>query len=181
MKRARRATPELQALLGLFYPTPDVLGTFQEVVSADLPEPYGRLLDHSEHMTITVEAHHGSPVDVEVLSTHLTPTHYSRRILLRRCTDRRVVQFGIVRLNTSYLDDAVRTEIESQQTPLGRILIQHGVLRDVRLLSLWRIEPGEDLCRHFGLTAPVPCYGRTALIYCNTVPAVELLEIVAPE
>ena len=85
-----------------------------------------------------------------------------------------------MRLNLSYLDPAVRREIESQQAPLGRVLIEHDVLRKVRLLSLWRLDPGPELCEWFQLTTPVTCFGRTALIYCNGVPAVELLEIVAP-
>ena len=85
-----------------------------------------------------------------------------------------------LRLNLTFLEEHVRQEIESETTPLGRILIEHDVLRDVRLLSLWRIEPGSDLVKMFGLDKPETCYGRTALIYCNGLPAVELLEIVTP-
>jgi hypothetical protein len=33
----------------------------------------------------------------------------------------------------------------------------------------------------FGLTEPVRTYGRLAIIHCDEQPAVELLEIVAPE
>jgi hypothetical protein len=33
----------------------------------------------------------------------------------------------------------------------------------------------------FGLDSPRPAYGRLALIHCDGQPAVELLEIVAPE
>ena len=39
---------------------------------------------------------------------------------------------------------------------------------------------GEDLAAIFGVTPGSVTYGRTALIYCNGKPAVELLEIVAP-
>jgi chorismate-pyruvate lyase len=177
---SRRATPELIALAKLFYPSLEELGDFQEVSEGELPETPRKLLWHDAHMTVTVEAHHKSSVDVRVLDTHTTATHYSRRILLTRQTDGRVVQFGIVRLNSTFLADEVRTEIESQQTPLGRILIEHNVLRHVRPLSLWRIEPGSDLVEAFGLDGPQTCYGRTALIYCNGLPAVELLEIVTP-
>jgi chorismate-pyruvate lyase len=176
----RRATPELNALVGLFYPDPSVLGDFREVSEADLPVTARRLLAHDQHMTVTVEAYHGCPVTVEVLQTNITPTHYARRILLHRQTDRAVVQFGIVRLAVALLDAEVRQEIESQNAPLGRILIKHNVLRDVRLLSLWEILPGEDLRRHFQMVEAGICYGRTALIYCDGVPAVELLEILAP-
>ena len=74
----------------------------------------------------------------------------------------------------------MRAEIESQNTPLGRILIEHNVMRQVQLISLWKVAPGEELRKLFGLADADVTYGRTALIYCNGVPAVELLEIVAP-
>jgi len=176
-----RSTPELQALVELFYDSPESLGAFREVSPEELNALGRKLLDHDEHMTVTVEAHHGCPVSVEVLETRPTHTHYARKILLRRQRDLAVVQFGLVRLNLDYLGPVVRREIENQQAPLGRILIDHEVLRKVRLLSLWQLEPGLELCKWFQLSEPVTCFGRTALIYCNGVPAVELLEVVAPQ
>ena len=50
-----------------------------------------------------------------------------------------------------------------------------------QLASLYRVMPGPDLCQLFGLQAPLATYGRTAFIYCDGFPAVELLEIVPPE
>jgi chorismate-pyruvate lyase len=176
----RRATPELNALADLFYADLGRLGSFSELPAADLPDVPRRLLAHDEHMTVTVEAFHGGLVRVEVLETNITPTHYARRILLHRERDDQIVQFGIVRLALALIDPVVRQEIESQSAPLGRVLIQHNVLRNVRLLSLWRITPGEDLCRLFRCGESQDCYGRTALIYCDGVPAVELLEILPP-
>lgn len=177
---SRQATPELKALANLFYLSLDELGRFEEVSPEEVPELSRQLLWHDQHMTVTVEEHHQVAVDVRVLNTHVTPTHYSRRIVLTRQSDERVVQFGIVRLNVDFLGSKVREEIERQQTPLGRILIQHNVLRHVRPLSLWRIEPGPDLQKLFELGNEATCYGRTALIYCNGLPAVELLEVVTP-
>ncbi|MEQ8788189.1 MAG: hypothetical protein RIC55_17910 [Pirellulaceae bacterium] len=180
VNQARRATPELEHLLDLFYEQPDTLGKFEEVDESDMPEVYRGLLAHDKHMTVTVEAFHGCNVDVRVLETRVTKTHYSRKILLTRQSDGAVVQYGIVRLNLDYLEKDARREIESQQTPLGRVLIKHNVLRTVRLLALWKIEPGEELRKLFGLEGATACFGRTALIYCNGIPAVELLEIVTP-
>ena len=37
------------------------------------------------------------------------------------------------------------------------------------------------LVRWFGLDAGRPTYGRLALIHCDQQPAIELLEVVAPE
>ena len=61
------------------------------------------------------------------------------------------------------------------------MLIEHNVLREVQLASLYRITPGPDLCRLFDVQDPLATYGRTAFIYCDGYPAVELLEIVAPD
>jgi chorismate-pyruvate lyase len=170
----------LESLVTLFYPCVDDLGDFAEVPSAAIPAVYQTLLAHQNHMTVTVERYHGSPVDVRVLETRITGEHYARKILLARQSDGAVVQFGIVRLNFAHVDAAVRREVESQQIPLGRVLIAHNVHREVHLLRLWRIEPGPDLQKLFGLSSTQPIYGRTAIIDCNGEPAIELLEIVAP-
>ena len=180
MNHVHKKTPELQALASLFYSSLESLGNFEEADSSDIPPVYQDLLDHDKHMTVTVEVHHGCPVDLQVLDIHVTETHYARKILLARHTDGAVVQFGIVRLNVDYLGPEVRRKIEDHQGPLGRILIDHNVLRNVRLLSLWKITPATELARLLALDRPQTCYGRTALIYCNGIPAVELLEIVAP-
>jgi len=172
------ATPDLQTLVDLFYDDPANLGRFEELRADDLPVDYRRLLAHSAHMTVTLEDFHHTKVDVHVLQKHVTATHYSRKITLTRQTDQQTVLFGIVRLNFSFLGEEVRKEIQSEHIPLGRILIAHGMLRTVKLLSLWKIEPAEELASLFHTSAVQPIYGRTALIYCDGVPAVELLEIV---
>jgi chorismate-pyruvate lyase len=178
---AQPLTPDLDTLVGLFFDRPERLGTFAEVSSDEMPPVYRTLLDHEHHMTVTVELHHGCHVEVRVLDVRQTLTHYARKILLVRETDQRVVQFGIMRIRLECLSPAVRAAVESQQTPLGRILVQHNVLRAVRLSSLVRVTPGEELCRHFGMQATEVTYGRTAMIDVDGEPAIELLEIVAPD
>ena len=144
-----RMTSDLRTLVSLFYGSPDRLGAFEEVSVKELPPIYQNLLVHTDHMTVTVEAHHRTLVDVQVLSTLVTQTHYSRAIFLTRQTDGAAVLFGIPRVNLAYLDAQVRREIESQTAPLGRILIQHNVLREIRLLSLWRVTTGPELNKVF--------------------------------
>ena len=176
-----RVVPELDTLVALFYDAPERLGEFVEVQAAEMPPVYRRLLAHNHHMTVTVEQRHGSLVDVQVLDTKVEDPYYARKILLRRQSDGRVVQFGIMRVDFRFLADDVRREIESQSTPLGRILIRHNALREVELFKLWQITPGEDLSSLFHCAATDLTYGRTALIHCNRQPAIELLEIVTPE
>src|SRR5262249_28730764 len=124
---------ELPALVALFYDAPSELGEFERVSAHSVPHPYRDLLVHSHHMTVTVEKFHASSVDVQVLEAKSVRNYYSRRILLTRQSDERIVQFGIVRLNFDFLGPQVRREIENQSTPLGRILIRHKVLREIEL------------------------------------------------
>ncbi len=180
MSDAHAASSDLDALVGLFYPRSEELGRFDEVDSHDLKRDYRMLLAHDSHMTVTVERFHNGPVDVRVLETQLSGNHYARKILLARQSDGVVVQFGIMRLDLSAVGPEVRREVESRQTPLGRILIEHNVLREVHLRKLWRVTPGSELRRLLGMAEGQVTYGRTAIIHCNGEPAVELLEIVAP-
>jgi chorismate-pyruvate lyase len=171
----------LGKLIRLFYADPAELGQFKNCDEASVPAPYRALLAHDAHMTVTVERRHGCPVSVEVLESHENQTHYVRKILLRRTSDNRVVQFGIVRLKLAAIDAEPRAEILAKQIPLGRALIQHNVMRHVELLDVWSIECGRALAEHFVVEKGHATFGRTALIYCNAESAIELLEIVAPE
>ena len=91
------------------------------------------------------------------------------------------MQYGIVRFNLSYVTEDVRREILAGQTPLGRILINHNVLRHIDLGAILEIEAGPRLAAHFGMPVGGVTYGRMATIFCNRQPAVDLLEISSPE
>lgn len=177
-EKTQWASPDLQSLVDLFYEDSAELGHFDEVACAELPAPFGELLDHNRHMTVTVEAFHHSPVDVEVLQSQSTENHYSRKILLRRQSDHAVVQFGIVRINRTSLPGQIMDRIQRQDTPLGRILIENQMMRNVKRLSLWRITPGPALLQAFEAGPFEICFGRTAFLYLDALPVVELLEIV---
>ena len=75
----------------------------------------------------------------------------------------------------------MREEILSGQTPLGRILIEHNVLRRIEPTSFLRVMPGAAMMAWFGLAEARTTYGRQAPIHCDNKPAIELVEIVAPE
>ncbi len=170
--------PDLRTLWALFAPkVPD----HAFLAGADLPEPYHGLLVHEHHMTVTVEAHHGCLVDVQVLARRLDGDFYSRKILLTRQSDGRVVQFGLPRVNLSLCSPAVRDEILAQKTPLGRILINHNVLRRIEPTAFFRMTTDADLTKWFGLDRPATTYGRLGIIHCDGKPAIEVVEIVAQE
>lgn len=171
--------PDLDTLLHLFYQDTAEFGVIEAISADDMPTVARKLLDHEHHMTVTVEDHHHCEVDVQVLETLFTGQAYSRKILLTKQTDRTVVQFGIVRLNFEFLATHIQQEIQAENTPLGRILINHNVLRRVELSQLWEIQVGQDLAELFRVSPNTIVYGRTAWIYCNGEPAIELFEVVA--
>jgi len=169
----------LEDLFDLF-PNPDGPPVYEVIAPEDMPQPYRGLLVHEEHMTVTVEAFHGGPVDVHVLSSRLDDDLYARKILLVHKATGNIVQFGIVRIDLNMCSAAVRDAILAADTPVGRILIEHDVLRRIEPTAFLRIRPKEMLRGYFGITDDRPVYSRLAFIHCDGQPAVELLEVVAP-
>ncbi|MEM1305151.1 MAG: hypothetical protein AAGG46_09645, partial [Planctomycetota bacterium] len=93
-------------------------------------------------------------------------------------TDGVPVQYGVMRIWHAELPDAVRDEIQARETPLGRVLIRHGLLRDVELLTLWRLDPSESVRQRLRAEPRETVYGRSAQILVDERPTVQLLEIV---
>jgi hypothetical protein len=182
MSAPSKLVPNLQSLFALF-PTPAVeeMPEYEYVPGDEVPPPYHGLLVHEHHMTVTVEEYHGDLVDVRILDRRQTDEWYARKILLALQKTGKVVQFGIMRIYLRLCSPEVRAEIVAGRTPLGRILIRHDVLRRIEPKAYLQVIPGAAMMNWFGLDLPHPTYGRLALIHCNGQPAVELLEIVAPE
>jgi hypothetical protein len=170
------ALPDLYQLFAADAPPPE-----HELLPPEaLPEPYRGLLVHTHHMTVTVEAFYGSRVDVRVLDRRHDGDTYARKILLTLQSDGRVVQSGLVRIRLNFCSAAVRAAILEEQTPLGRILIEHDVLRRIEPTAYFRVRPGPYLRGWFGRPDPFDTYGRLGIIHCDEQPAIELLEVLAP-
>lgn len=170
---------ELRDLFALFPPGDD-MPEYEFVAADEVPSPYHRLLVHDQHMTVRVEAHHRDRVDLSVLAVREHPDWYARKILLKLHGPGRTVQFGIMRILWRLCPAAVREEIQAAQAPLGRILIEHDVLRRIEPKAYLRLLPGRAIMDWFG-DGRRATYGRLAVIHCHDQPAVDLVEIVAPE
>ena len=175
------------ALVRLFC-APEEFGGIRGVPAADVPQPARELLDHRSHMTVAMERFHGGPAHLRVVGravdqgTTEDAAWYAREILLESPPGR-VVQHGIVRIDLRSVDPRTAREIRDGRRPLGRILIDAGILREVHAVALLEIAPGPHLVGLFGRAkaCAMPVYGRVADILLNGRPAVELLEIVAPQ
>jgi chorismate-pyruvate lyase len=168
-------------LIALFCTGTEEFGRCSAVAPTDVPEVPRRLLDHHAHMTVTMEGHHGCLVTLRVVAERSDPPgerggRYAREILLTR-PDGTVVQYGIVRIDLDAVDAPTAARIRRGVEPLGRILIEAGLLCEVHDVRLLRIVPGPHLARRLG-TDGGETFGRVAEIVVAGRPAIELLEIV---
>jgi chorismate-pyruvate lyase len=163
-------------------------GTLRPLRPDELPEPYRELLDHRSHMTVAMERLCDGPVSLEVVATQSelpavsgNRGRYMREILLRSASGA-IVQQGIVRIDLDAVDEKAAAAILAAEMPLGRILIEANLLRDVHDVGLLEVVPGPHLRRLFGASAAdaLRTFGRVAEISLGGRPAVELLEIAAP-
>lgn len=184
----------LFALLDLF-PRDGLHATEMEVVDGQsVPPPYHDLLVHRHHMTVTLEKRHGSKLELLVQERKQSGNDYARKILLTAGPERKTVLAGIMRLQLQHCREEVRQRIVDQKTPLGRVLIEHDVLRWIEPCAFLKVRLSEELRQLFQARPESKfTYGRVARIVCPSAvpsspegataeePAVQLLEIVAPE
>jgi len=171
---------------------PAEFGLITSVPADQVPEPARTLLDHRSHMTVAMEQFYGGEVRLRVVARlseqpAAPPNNdwYAREILLET-EGGTIVQHGIVRIDLTHLAATTAAEIRAARRPLGRILIEAGMLREVHGVSLLRVVPGPHLRNLLDRQAgedPATVdslYGRVAAIELDGRPAVELLEIVVP-
>lgn len=170
------------SLFRIFHAVAEHFAGVRAVEAEQIPAAFRGLLDHTSHMTVAMERHHGGPVSLQVVQVAPGAADgrgYAREILLAR-GDGLVVQYGIVRVDLSAVDAATAAAIRAAEVPLGRLLIEAGMLRAVHDVRLLEVTPGAELCRLFGREGCRPTYGRVAEISLAGRPAIELLEVAAP-
>jgi chorismate-pyruvate lyase len=171
-------TRSASRLATLFYASLSMLGQFEAVAVEALPQRHRTLLAHNDHMTVALESYHQSPVSVAAVAEWRDEASYARASLLSRQSDGAVVQFGMMRIWLGDLSADAQEEITNKKAPLGRVLIDHDVLREVELITLWKIAPGPVLQQHLEVNGKMPIYGRSAQILVDERPTVQMLEIV---
>ena len=194
----------VENLITKFLPLKE-FGSVSVLNAKDVVEPFHSLLVHHSHMTVAMEDFHGHAVSLDVVKVMADEVggevFYTREILLTspqfqsekfsslQCArassngQEYVVQYGIVRIAVDRLPKDVVTRIQSGGTPLGRILIEADVHREVRCVSLFEVIPGphfSELCLGFKQGIISRTYGRFATINISSEPVIELFEVVIP-
>lgn len=171
---------EWRALAALFPGGEKLASAVEAVSAAETPAPYDALLAHNGHMTAMVERFYGTPVDVRVLARRIDDSTYSREIVLTRRDTGTVVQFALARYDLHAVSTIVRDEILSEQVPIGRVLLNHGVNCRVELGGLLKISIGPELAAHLQASRDGVTYGRIARLICDDTPAFLVGEVLAP-
>jgi hypothetical protein len=167
-------------LVALFHHQSNFFGELVPVSSGEVVSAARQLLDHSSHMTVAMERFYRGPVSLKVVNrTDCPDGRYAREILLRLDSGR-IVQQGIVRVDLRILPPETAAAIRAESAPLGRILLDAGLLCDVHDVHLLRIVVGPHLARLFEISRGTEAFGRVATIGLAGLPAIELLEIAAP-
>jgi hypothetical protein len=169
---------ELRLLYAFFGDS--ALPEIEGVGASEVPQPYHKLLVHHHHITVTLEKYHGKPVTVVPWRVQRNGDIYGRKLDLI-VEPGKVVMTGVMLINFGFCSKSVQEEVVAETAPLGRILIKHNVLRRVDATAFVRLPAGDALVQRFKSPQPKPAYGRLATIYCDEKPAIDLLEIVAPE
>ncbi len=144
--------------------------------AAALPDPFNRLLDHTEHMTEILREFHGVALRLDVLRDRRDGDVYAREILLRRGDDGRAVEYGAVRIALDLLAPSVVSAVLARERPLGEVLIEQNLLR--RVEPLWFFAFGAESRAVRALDGQEPAFGRVGRIHCDGRPAIEVLEVV---
>ena len=152
----------------------------ERVPHASVPEPYRRLLVHHQHMTGMMERFYQSSVDVRVLARRIDGSVYSRKIILATQDTGAVVQFAFMQLQLDAVSAAVRSEILSEQIPLGRVLVNHGLGCDIELSSLLKVTIGVGLSKLLDVPGGIVTYGRIAQILSDGKPLCAVIEVPTP-
>ena len=173
-------------LIRLFCPAVDDFALLANAAQETVPQPWRGLLDHTSHMTVVMQQFHGEPPCLRVVARTQPQGNgpgdwYAREILLLSAAGV-VWQQGIVRIDLQHVGTATAALIREERIPLGRVLIDAGLLREVQHVGLLKVVPGRHLASLFGVAAGAAAttFGRVAEISLGGTPAVELLEIVAP-
>ena len=175
------AGPWLTSVLGQFPDDRIAAGQIEVLEGGALAGAYRELLDHTHHMTVTLEERYGAPVHLEVLKVQHSGNNYSRKLILRAGEHGPVVLAGIMRFRLECVDQEVSEEILAAEIPLGRILIEHQVLRKIETVAFLRFPLGNSFGKLLDAAGKESfTYGRLAIIFCDGEPAVELLELIPP-
>lgn len=136
----------------------------ERVEGSLIPQPYRDLLVHDRDMTPTLEAFHGEPIHLRVMSCGAPSGIFFREVVLVTTESVRPVEFGAIRIRLDGFGNSARELILEGLIPLGTILKQEEILHRSDPRRYFRVEPDQVVARALEMEGREPLYGRHNLI-----------------
>lgn len=157
------------------------LPAIERVGGSVIPQPYRDLLVHDRDMTPTLEAFHGEPIHLRVMSRTAPSGILFREVVLVTTESARPVEFGAIRIRLDGFGDSARELILEGLVPLGTILKQEEIPHRSDPQRYFRVEPDQVVARALEMDGPEPLYGRHNLISSPDGRVLaEMVEILPP-
>jgi chorismate-pyruvate lyase len=156
------------------------LPPYVPIQEADLPPVARALLAHERDLTPTLEAHHHSPLHIQVLQAERTGDLYRRHVVL---LDRhnRPVSMGEIEIELDRLPAPLVEDILAGHRPLGGLLHEHGFPHAGQPQAFFQLSADGSLAARLGAGAGVTLYGRrNHLLDAHGAIFARVVEILAP-
>ena len=145
-----------------------------------IPQPYRRLLVHSQDMTPTLEEFYNCRLGLKVLNRFHQENHYYREVLLVY-PGGKPVEYGAIRIHLEWFSASLQTLILSESLPLGRILQDSALPHLSWPQGFFSITSTEYLRTHLNTDNAGKFYGRrNVLLNMNKRLLAEVVEILSP-
>jgi chorismate-pyruvate lyase len=157
------------------------LPPIEAVPGEAVPEPYRKLLVHTDDMTPTLEKFHGDKIHINVLRRQQRDDFYFREVVLLLDKTAKPVEFGAIKINLSLFKPEPRQLILEQHIPLGTILAMCGVSHASRPKAYLRLESDAFINSILKLDGKHTLYGRRNTLWDPQHRALaEIVEILPP-
>ncbi len=151
------------SLLRMFRPFG--VGEIRVLAAAELPEAAAALLVHNGDMTSRLEALHADKVCLDVVNRSIADERgYFREVILRKATDSRAVEYGVIEIVLGGFSRILQNEIEDGKVPLGGLLNRDGLGYFSEPQCFFGLYPSEWMQEIFDGSDGCELYGRCNIL-----------------
>jgi hypothetical protein len=154
---------------------------------SEIPDEVRPLLQHHRDMTGTLEDHHRCRLLIRLMSLRVDDRWYLRRVLLSRADTGRPVAMCAARLDLNVattggplLPEPVRATIRAAEVPLGRVLIDNGLLYSSVARAFLDVTPNSEMLGVFWMREPRRLFGRQTEMTLRGTKLGDIIEVLAP-
>lgn len=146
-----------------------------------VPQPYRKLLVHSEDMTPTLERFFRQRLGLAVLGRECESDVYRREVLLTVENGSCPVLYGAIRIFLDRLPPNARRRVEDELYPLGRVLQMEAVPHLSWPRDFFLVEADRHLATRLKVSPCVRLFGRRNVLLDGARRwLAEVIEVLAP-